>query len=178
VKRRSAVRLAALVAIPAATLAGATAAGYRLNRTDSMPIGLWRVAPAPATLHRGDIVTACLPAGPVAQLALTRAYVEPGSCPSRSMPLVKPVAAVAGDTVRITAAGIAVNGAAIPNSTALSRDAAGRPLHPIPPGSYHVAPSTVWLLSTRVADSFDSRYLGPLPRSAVQSVARPVWVLR
>ncbi|HTT79055.1 MAG TPA: conjugative transfer signal peptidase TraF [Stellaceae bacterium] len=177
-RRRSAVVLAIAAASAGLALAGPTAAGFRFNATSSMPIGLWRVEPAPPMLHRGDIVTACLPAGPIARLALRRDYVEPGNCPSRTMPLVKPVAATAGDTVRVTSAGISVDGNPIPNSAALSRDAAGRVMHAMAPGVYRVRPGEVWLLSGHLAESFDSRYFGALPRSAVQNVAHPVWVLQ
>jgi hypothetical protein len=49
---------------------------------------------------------------------------------------------------------------------------------PISPGTYRVAPGHVWLLSSYSADSWDSRYLGPVPVTEIRGVARPVWVFR
>ncbi|MGH7088415.1 MAG: S26 family signal peptidase, partial [Stellaceae bacterium] len=100
----------------------------RVNTTDSMPRGLWHVSPFPGRIRRGMTVTVCLPKGAAARLALARNYVSPGPCASGTAPLLKPVAAVAGDVVHVSASGITVNSVPVPNSAALERDAAGRPL--------------------------------------------------
>lgn len=148
----------------------------RLNTTDSMPRGLWHVSPVTGAVRRGMAVTLCLPKGAAARLALARNYVSPGFCASGTAPLLKPVAAVAGDDVTVTAAGISVNGVPIPNSAARPHDAAGRPLHPIAPGTYRVAPGQVWLISSYSAESWDSRYLGPVPIADIRSLAQPILV--
>ncbi|MGH7096619.1 MAG: conjugative transfer signal peptidase TraF [Stellaceae bacterium] len=150
----------------------------RVNTTDSMPRGLWHVSPFPGRIRRGMTVTVCLPKGAAARLALARNYVSPGPCASGTAPLLKPVAAVAGDVVHVSASGITVNSVPVPNSAALERDAAGRPLRPVSPGTYRVAPGHVWLLSHYNADSWDSRYLGPVSVTDIRGVARPVWVFR
>jgi type IV secretory pathway protease TraF len=59
------------------------------------------------------------------RLALQRGYVGPGTCPSASEPLLKTIAAVSGDVVRVTDAGIVVNGELLPHSTALAHDGRG-----------------------------------------------------
>jgi len=41
---------------------------------------------------------------------------------------------------------------------------------------YLVAPGKLWLVSTRVASSWYSRYLGPITVSQIRAVARPVWI--
>jgi conjugative transfer signal peptidase TraF len=174
--RRAAIVLAIVLAASDLLLVGAGHAGYRLNTTSSMPRGVWRVAPVPARLARGMIVIACLPVGAIAQTALQRGYVDPGPCASGLEPLLKPIAAVAGDVVQITAAGILVNGFLLPRSTGLAHDSAGRPLQPAPPGKYEVGPRQVWLVAPMAA-SFDSRYFGAVPVSAIQGIARPVWVV-
>ncbi|MBV9152346.1 MAG: conjugative transfer signal peptidase TraF [Alphaproteobacteria bacterium] len=173
--RPAATGLAIGLAISGLLLVGAGHAGYRINTTSSMPRGVWRVASAPARLARGMIVIACQPAGAIAQTALRRGYVDPGTCASGLEPLLKPIAAVAGDVVQITAMGILVNGFLLPRSTGLLHDSAGRSLQPAPPGKYEVGPRQVWLVAPMAA-SFDSRYFGAVPVSAIQGIARPVWV--
>jgi conjugative transfer signal peptidase TraF len=178
VKRSLAFGLALGIGLSGLALFSAGAAGLRLNTTASMPRGLWRVTPLAGAVGHGAIVSLCLPPGPLLRLALRRAYLTAGVCPGGAEPLLKPVAAIAGDIVRVTAAGIAVNGAPLPNSAALRRDSAGRPLSPLPPGLYRVRPGSVWLVSSYAAKSFDSRYFGPVPVADIRDLARPLWVIR
>jgi conjugative transfer signal peptidase TraF len=91
---------------------------------------------------------------------------------------VKPVAAIAGDLVTITAAGFAVNGKPMADTAQLGEDSAGRPLQPIPAGTYRVPAGAVWLLSGHDPRSFDSRYFGAVPAANIQGIARPVWVIQ
>lgn len=156
----------------------AYAAGLRINTTPSMPGGLWMNASARTVPKRDDIVTVCLPDGAAFRQAMHRGYIEAGSCPDGAEPLVKPVAAVSGDLVTVSANGISVNAMPIANSAPLARDEAGRVLYAVPTGSYRVAPDEVWLLSDRDPRSFDSRYFGAVPVGNVLGVAHPLWVLR
>jgi conjugative transfer signal peptidase TraF len=173
--RRAAIAAGAGVALVFAGL-GLDLSGLRANTTDSMPIGLYLVAPVSGALRRGMIVTVCLPKGAAAQLGLARRYVMRGPCASGTAPLLKPVAAIADDIVHVGASGITVNGSPIPNSAALARDAAGRPLQRVPDGVYRVPDGEVWLISSYSADSWDSRYLGPVAITDICGIARPVWV--
>jgi conjugative transfer signal peptidase TraF len=174
-------RLAAAVIVTGALVLGALAtgeaAGLRINATASMPRGLWRVWP-PEPVERGEIVTVCPPDCAAIREAARRGYIATGFCPGGYEPLVKPVAAVAGDVVTVTLQGIAVNGRPLTNTAQLARDEAGRTLHPVVARAYRVAPGTVWLLSGHDPRSFDSRYFGPVPVANVTGVARPLWVLR
>jgi conjugative transfer signal peptidase TraF len=165
-------------AILVAGLVGADMAGLRLNVTPSMPVGLWRMVPDRAPLRRGEIVVVCLPDTALAQVGAARGYIPSGSCPSGLEPLVKPIAATAGDVVAVSAAGVAVNGQAVHDTAQLAQDSAGRPLMAVAAGAYPVAPKEVWLLSGHDPRSFDSRYFGPVPEANVQGLARPIWVLR
>lgn len=156
-------------------LAGTYAAGFRVNVTASMPAGLWHVEGAD-TVTRGMTVTACLPASALRSLGVARGYLAAGYCPGGLEPLVKPVAAVGGDVVEVRAAGIMVNGEALPGTAPLSMDSAGRAMQGVPVGRYHVPPGQVWLLSGHDPRSFDSRYWGPVSTANIVSAARPVWV--
>lgn len=152
-------------------LAFGYAGGLRVNASHSMPVGVWVIGP-PTEIVRGEAVVVCAGEPEAAR------YVGPGGCPNGLEPLVKPVAAVAGDVVIVTAHGVAVNGEAIENTAPLIRDDAGRALHPVPEGIYAVESGNVWLLSSHDVRSFDSRYFGPVPVSAVLAVARPLLVWR
>jgi conjugative transfer signal peptidase TraF len=177
-RRRSlAIRVLAACVVTMATLAGAVSAGLRVNTTASMPVGLWYVR-AGEPIKRGVIVTICPHDCEDFREALRRGYITHGRCPGGYEPLVKPVAAVAGDLVTVTRQGIAVNGNVVANTAALAEDEIGRPLHQVPPGIYRVASGEVWLLSGHDIRSFDSRYFGALPFANVRGVAHPLWVLR
>ena len=102
----------------ATTIVGMAAAawsGVRLNTTPSMPVGLWMVTAR--SMSRDAFVIACL-SGPEATEAEDRGYLGLGSCPGRVEPVVKPVAAVAGDVVTVTPKGISVNGLALSRTCA------------------------------------------------------------
>jgi conjugative transfer signal peptidase TraF len=84
------------------------------------------------------------------------------------------MAARPGDTVQLTAGGMAVNGRLLANTAPLVTDTAGRPLQHWPFGKYVVAPGTVWLASSYSPRSFDSRYFGPVDASQVREQVRPL----
>jgi len=177
-RRKAATAACATAALVIGALAAAKFAGLRVNDTASMPRGLWRAAAVIAAIQRGEIVIVCPPDTPSVREAAARGYIPAGSCPGGLKPLVKPVAAAMGDTVKVAPEGIAVNGVSIENTAQLAQDSAGRPLQPVAAGSYRVEPGQVWLLSGHEARSFDSRYFGPVPVANVQAVAHPMWVAR
>src|SRR5579875_1184909 len=148
--------LLSVLAIPAA-------AGLRLNDSPSLPLGIYVVT----SDRSADLVQFC-PPEPFASLAALRGYREPGSCADGSAPLMKPIAARAGDKVEISGAGIAVNGRGISHSQALGVDTKGRVLQRWPFGTYVVQPGTVWVISSYNPRSFDSRYFGPIRVTSVR----------
>lgn len=169
--RRAALVLWGIAAITAATITAGKIGGLRLNFTPSAPVGLWRVIDSPDELRSGMIVSVCPPAAAVVDQMLDGGFLARGSCPAGSMPLLKPVAAIAGDRVEIRS-GVAarVNGQDLPNTAPVTGLA-------VPdPGTYVVAPGTVWLFSSYHQQSFDSRYYGAVPIANVLAQAVPVWV--
>ncbi len=105
-----------------------TKAGFRINETPSAPMGLWRVTPVAGPLTRGAYVSFCPPDTPIFRLAKERGYLAKGACASGLQPLLKPVAAIAGDRVTLDEKGFWVNGELISNSRAEDHDSVGRPL--------------------------------------------------
>ena len=103
---------------------------------------------------------------------MVRAPARAGSSPCSS-----PSPASPGDHVEATEAGISVNGTLLANSKPLAADLSGRPLTPLASGSFQLPEGSILLVSSFNPQSFDSRYFGPLPISAVQSLAHPVLVI-
>ncbi len=152
------------------------ALGVRINRSESVPVGLWHEEALLGRLAPGMVVAVCPPASPVFELARDRHYLAQGWCPSKFEVMFKPVAAVSGDVVEVGSRGVSVNGELLPRSAPLQHDAAGRPLPALPAGIYPVAPGDVWVISTYSPRSFDSRYFGALPVSSLRGRVRPLWL--
>lgn len=155
--------------------AGLSLSGIRVNSTPSVPIGLWKIEDLNGRARRGQIVSVQPPHGGFFALAESRGYIGLGPCAGGVAPLLKPIAAVAGDCVTVSVQGIAVNGALLPNSNALQQDSMGRCLMPVKHGKYVVQLGTVWLVSG-CARSFDSRYFGAVPTANILGTAKPIWI--
>ncbi len=138
-------------------------AGVRLNLSSSLPVGLYlKSADSSAPL-----VEFC-PEEPAATLAIVRGYRSPGNCPDGATPLLKPIVAVAGDLVEVSAQGLTLNHTLLANTKPRLRDAHGRRMDPWPFGTYRVVPGTVWVASSFNSQSFDSRYFGPVRISSIR----------
>ena len=142
--------------------------GIRVNASSSLPIGLYRT-----TSDKSARLIEFCPMEPFASMSASRRYRGKGNCPDGAEPLMKPIVAVAGDTVEASWRGVAVNGKLLPNSATHPFDTKNRPLQCWPLGTYRVAPSTVWVISSFNARSFDSRYFGPVPIASIRCHLRP-----
>jgi conjugative transfer signal peptidase TraF len=148
--------------------------GIRVNFTSSLERGFYVVSERPSA----NLVEFC-PEGEAGAISLERGYrMAGGTCPDGGSPLMKPIAAVAGDRVEVTTYGIRVNGKLIQNSAAHFKDHRGRPLKPWPTGQYTVPTGKLWVISDFNSWSFDSRYFGPIPYSVVQHRLRPLWTFQ
>lgn len=168
--RGRAARLALLVASTAA-LAGLALPTIhhphlRLiwNASASVPLGLYRLAPATA-LRVGDMV-AVRPSPALARFMAERRYVE------ANVPLLKPIAATNGAIICRLGLRVTINGRTA--LFALARDRVGRPL-PTWSGCYRLRPDQLFLLAPSHPDSFDSRYFGPVSRTQILGTATPLW---
>lgn len=134
------------------------------NASASSPMGLYRVFPAGA-LRRGDMVIAWAP--PAARALAARRHYLPGN-----VPLVKQVAAIAGDWVCAEGDAIFVNEALV--ARRLERDPAGRPL-PWWSDCRALGPGEAFLLMPGGPGSFDGRYFGITQASEIVGQARLIW---
>jgi conjugative transfer signal peptidase TraF len=153
--------------------AAAAITGARINTSYSLPLGIYiRTDDAHA-----ELIEFC-PVQPFAEESRERGYRTRGSaCPDGAVSILKPVVAVAGDQLMLSADGMRVNGRLLPKTAPLFRDGAGRSLHPWPFGTYVVEKGTVWVASTYNRGSYDSRYMGPIKTAQVRARLRPLWLL-
>jgi len=149
------------------------AAGFRINLTSSMPLGLYRtVVMRPRSVRAGMLVAVCAPAR-AAEIARRRGYLLKGACAHETETLLKKVVAVGGEEVDVTAKGLVVDGRLLPNSTALVADHAARALAAWPAGQQRVADGMLWVYANH-RRSWDSRYWGPVPVANVVAVVEPI----
>jgi conjugative transfer signal peptidase TraF len=147
----------------------------RINGTTSAPLGMYSMRDA-RDLTRNDWVAVCLQDA-IAALGRARGYLSAGTCPSGMTPILKQVVAVAGDDVELLRDVLAVNGQIVDRSQRHSVDSLGRPLEPLTFGPHIVRDGEVWVLGIHRERSWDSRYFGPVPRSSIVGIARPLLTL-
>jgi len=169
-RRRIHLFLAGAAVVMSALAAAAFTRGYRLNLTPSEPLGLWRIEELQRPVAVGDLVLLCPPMTAVFAEALRRGYLRRGLCAGGFAPLIKTVAALAGQRVEITDH-VLIDGRSVPASSLWDRDGEGRMLLPDPGG---FVPSHQLFLHSPFASSYDSRYFGPIPDSGLLGLARPV----
>jgi type IV secretory pathway protease TraF len=129
----------------------------RLNLSPSLPYGLYRLAALRAPLTRGTLVVLPVPRS-----------LRPWH--AAWVPLLKPVAGVAGDTVCHRHHTLYVNGIAF---GPVYQAAHGQPLPQIAEGCLMVQEGDVFLASP-APNSLDGRYTGPVPLTALTAQAFPL----
>jgi conjugative transfer signal peptidase TraF len=149
----------------------ARVAGVWINLSPSLPIGIYRTVRQPPS--RGATVVVCLPDS-IGALARKRGYLARGDCPGNAEPLGKTIAAVAGDTVDVTADGVWINGRIESGSRPIARDGRGRRLVSWQGGPLTLTRGQVFLLATASQRSFDSRYFGPVSVADVRVVVKRI----
>ena len=137
---------------------------YIWNASESVPIGLYRLQPV-AQLRVTELV-AIRPPEPLETFLDLNGYLPIG------VPMLKRILALPGQTVCRSGLAIAVDGIAV--GTARERDGRGRPL-PGWQGCRVLPAGDIFVMNWQSAESFDGRYFGPIPASAVIGKAVPVW---
>lgn len=134
------------------------------NASASLPLGLYRIEPA-AGITVKDIAVVM----PPDELA---AFLDECGYLPRGLPLLKRVLALGGETVCRHGTTILAYGTTYGH--ARERDRSGRPL-PVWQGCRTLRDGEAFLMNWDAADSFDGRYVGPLPVTAIVGRAVPVW---
>lgn len=133
------------------------------NASASAPMGLYRIHPDPNP-PVGALV-AVAPPQRLGRWMAVRGYL------GENVPLLKHVAAKAGQRVCRTGSVVSVDGR--PAAVALIHDRAGRPL-PVWSGCRTLRGEELLLLNPAHPDSLDGRYFGLLPASTVLGRAIPI----
>jgi conjugative transfer signal peptidase TraF len=134
------------------------------NASASAPLGLYGIS-YKSTIRRGSTVLARLPAD-MRALSAARRYL-----PS-NVPLIKSVAALAGDEVCAVGDTVFINGE--PVVTRRSYDFAGR-MMPWWEGCHRLRDDELFLLMPGSAASFDGRYFGVTRPTDVVGKAHLIW---
>jgi conjugative transfer signal peptidase TraF len=165
-RTRAAILLTATLAVLGILLSIHLHSPYRLlyNPSESAPRGWYVVVPVESP-QVDDFAVVRLPEG-VAAMAAQRGYLP------KTVPLLKHVAGIGGQHVCSTDGSLSLDGRAV--GRARGHDGAGRPLISWS-GCRVLTADEVLLLSTTSDASFDSRYFGPVHRSAILGRAIPIW---
>jgi len=131
------------------------------NPSPSAPVGWYRLEPE-RPLKKDDLVAAFVP-GKAQNLAVERHYLPP------DIPIIKTVWAVSGDEICHSDGQVFTGNR--PPLLVLPHDSFGRKM-PSLSGCYVIPDNEVFLVSTDVQTSFDSRYFGPVPVSNILGQVR------
>lgn len=137
---------------------------YIWNASMSVPIGLYRLQPI-GRLNVTELV-AIRPPEPLETFLDLNGYLPVG------VPMLKRILALPGQTV--CRAGLTISVDDIEMGQARERDGRGRRL-PIWHGCRVLSGDEIFVMNWQSEDSFDGRYFGPIPASAVIGQAFPVW---
>ena len=151
----------------------AYASGARVNSTRSIPVGVYWLSSDPVV--KGAYVIFCPPQVGVFDEAKASGYIGAGFCPGEYGYMMKRVLAAKNDAVTITAEGVRVNGELLPLSAPIEADSAGRLLPRFQSERFTLSGSELLLMSDVSGISFDGRYFGPIDRSQIKGVIRPVF---
>lgn len=136
------------------------------NASASVPIGLYRIERGDELLV-GDLAVV-MPPDELAAFLDERDYLP------RGLPLLKRVLALSGTEVCRSGDGIVAYG--MTYGQARARDTRGRALS-VWRGCRTLRAGEAFFMNWDAADSFDSRYFGPLPLASVVGRAVPVWTV-
>lgn len=149
-------------------------AGFRINLSASMPVGLYRRVDA-SIIHRGDWVSVCLP-NLIAHEGLKKGYLLFGQCSSGVVPVLKQVIAVPKDNVLLSDCEIQVNDEHY-FAPIQTHDHQGKWVHRFVEKGRYWPIKNYWLYGLNdPMHSWDSRYYGGIPRNAIQGIYRPLFV--
>ncbi|WP_027156704.1 conjugative transfer signal peptidase TraF [Methylobacter luteus] len=146
--------------------------GARINTTKSIPIGLYWISNEPVA--KGAYVMFCPPQNGVFVKAKERGYIGAGFCPGGFGYMIKRILAAKNDIVAINDEGVRVNGELLPLSVPRKVDTVGQALPQFHVDHYRLGEAELLLMSDVSDTSFDGRYFGPVNRSQIKAVIRPV----
>ena len=158
--------------IPVMILSGLAAAvavldfvGVRVNWTRSEPVGVYWVHPVTERIRVGQMIEFCPP-------VKRYPFMLKGRCPGGTEPFFKEVVGAPGDIVTVSDLGVTVNGAMLSDSRPHRHARSDASiLLPVLRGTFKLGKGQYWAYGSGLpAESFDSRYWGPVEVGAVAGV--------
>ena len=151
-------------------------AGFRVNTSASVPVGLYRITSAPLSV--GSYVLLCPEEREPFITAKKRGYIDAGYCPGGLGYMFKRVAGMQNDKISMDATGMHIDGHLYPDSKPLKHDGLNRPLPVWRAKERSLKKDELILMTQGDTMSFDSRYFGPVARQQIVSVVKPVLTWR
>jgi conjugative transfer signal peptidase TraF len=151
------------------------AMGFRINLTESIPIGLYRITSAESL--KNAYVIFCPDDRKSFRLAKNRGYIDHGlNCGGYGY-LMKKVVAVSGDILSVTPEGVLVNQMLLPFSKPKLKDGINRTLPQWRTLDYPLKENEVMTLTSQSEWSFDGRYYGLVHTRQIKGMITPIWVI-
>jgi len=139
---------------------------FYLNLSASFPRGIYLIQKFRTSDIKPGVVVIFDPPPAARPLIYGRGWLPSG------WSLIKYVGAVSGDTYTVEGGCFFINGRYV--GQVFNQDTEGNPL-PVIKGTETVKPGEFLPVSTHIPHSFDGRYFGAIPLSAIRGKAHPVW---
>ncbi|HAT8773705.1 conjugative transfer signal peptidase TraF [Legionella pneumophila] len=149
--------------------------GFRINLTESIPIGLYRITSADPI--KNTYVIFCPDNRESFRLARNRGYIDHGLYCDGYGYLMKKVVAVSGDILSVTKKGVFVNHILIPYSKPKLQDGLKRALPQWQVMNYQLQKDEVMTMTNQSEWSFDGRYYGLVHTGQIKGMIKPIWVI-
>ncbi|CZO83085.1 MULTISPECIES: conjugative transfer signal peptidase TraF [Legionella] len=151
------------------------AMGFRINLTESIPIGLYRITSAESL--KNAYVIFCPDDRESFRLAKSRGYIDHGlNCGGYGY-LMKKVVAVSGDILSVTPEGVLINQTLLPFSKPKLKDGINRTLPQWRILDYPLKVNEVMTMTSQSEWSFDGRYYGLVHTRQIKGMIIPIWVI-
>ena len=147
--------------------------GFRVNLTDSIPVGLYQIQNGIPI--KNAFVIFCPDERRAFRQGLERAYIGHGLCAGGYGYLMKQVVATEGDIISVSTQGVYVNKKPIPYSKPKSKDAKNRKLEHWQAVNYQLKKDEFLTMSNQSEYSFDSRYYGLIHKEQIKGAITPIW---
>ncbi|HEI6745939.1 TPA: conjugative transfer signal peptidase TraF [Legionella pneumophila] len=149
--------------------------GFRINLTESIPIGLYRITGTEPL--KSAYVIFCPDDRQTFRLAKNRGYIGQGlNCGGYGY-LMKKVVAVSGDMLSVTPEGVFINQKLLPFSKPKLMDGMYRILPQWRKLDYPLKNDEVMTMTNQSEWSFDGRYYGLVHTRQIKGVITPIWVV-
>jgi len=149
--------------------------GFKINLTESIPVGLYRITGAEPL--KNAYVIFCPDDRQSFRLVRHRGYIDSGLYCGGYGYLMKKVVAVSGDILSVTKEGVLVNQMLISYSKPKLQDGMHRALPQWQVMDYQLQEDEIMTMTSQSKWSFDGRYYGLVHTRQIKGMIAPIWVM-